>query len=277
MNGLMIGLLAETSIHAGSGQTAGVVDLPVAREAVTDYPVIVGSSLKGALRDKAEQQKMESKDEVFGMPDFAGAVAVTDGRLLLLPVRSLTGHFRWVTCPYILRRWQRDIQMMGSSSRFFIPDPQDDEAYVAIEEESLFLEEFSFRAIQKKSEIQAIASELGKLIQHESVRDNLVQSLTIVHDDMFRYFAKYGLSVQARNQLDAETKESKNLWYEETLPPDTLLYTLILPRLNEKEQLARIKKMFAHDLYVRVGGNETIGQGWCITSIMEGGSEHEVE
>ena len=30
----------------------GVVDLPVAREAATDYPVLVGSSLKGALRDK---------------------------------------------------------------------------------------------------------------------------------------------------------------------------------------------------------------------------------
>jgi len=37
MNTNIIGLLAETSIHPGSGQDAGFVDLPVAREAATDY------------------------------------------------------------------------------------------------------------------------------------------------------------------------------------------------------------------------------------------------
>ena len=47
MKTLLYGLLAETSIHPGAGQSSGFVDLPVAREAATDYPVIVGSSLKG--------------------------------------------------------------------------------------------------------------------------------------------------------------------------------------------------------------------------------------
>ena len=46
MNTAILGLLAETSIHAGTGRGMGVVDLPVAREAATDYPVIVGSRLK---------------------------------------------------------------------------------------------------------------------------------------------------------------------------------------------------------------------------------------
>ncbi len=49
MKTLLYGMLAETSIHPGAGQSSGFVDLPVAREAATDYPVIVGSSLKGAL------------------------------------------------------------------------------------------------------------------------------------------------------------------------------------------------------------------------------------
>ena len=50
MKNLMIRMIAETSIHPGSGRSSGFVDLPVARESITQYPVIVGSSLKGALR-----------------------------------------------------------------------------------------------------------------------------------------------------------------------------------------------------------------------------------
>ena len=53
MKFILLGLLAETPIHPGSGRSAGFVDLPVAREAATDYPVVVGASVKGALLDLA--------------------------------------------------------------------------------------------------------------------------------------------------------------------------------------------------------------------------------
>ena len=49
MNTRIVGLLAETSIHPGAGQSSGIIDLPVAREAATDYPFVPGSSVKGAL------------------------------------------------------------------------------------------------------------------------------------------------------------------------------------------------------------------------------------
>ena len=101
MKTTMLGLLAETPIHPGSGRGMGVVDLPVAREAATDYPVLVGSSLKGALRSKMETAKADdAKDDAntcFGAPDRAGDLLVSDARLLLLPVRSLTGSYRWAT------------------------------------------------------------------------------------------------------------------------------------------------------------------------------------
>ena len=101
MKTAILGLLAETPIHPGAGRGMGVVDLPVAREASTDYPVIVGSSLKGALRDKAETAAMDDIDALFGKRDRAGEMIVSDGRLLLLPVRSLTASFRWATCPHL--------------------------------------------------------------------------------------------------------------------------------------------------------------------------------
>lgn len=98
MRNVIIGLLAETSLHPGTEQSTGVVDLPVARESVTGYPVIVGSSLKGALRDMVRQKEKGSgsdkiEKEIFGENNNSGIVSVTDARLLLLPVRSLTGHF----------------------------------------------------------------------------------------------------------------------------------------------------------------------------------------
>ena len=118
MKGALIGLLAETSLHPGSEATGGVIDLPVAREGPTGFPVINGSSLKGALRDKAELLWDVSQVEaVFGKPDGAGGVAGTDARLLLLPVRSLTSHYRWVTSPFLLERFQRDCALVGSVSR----------------------------------------------------------------------------------------------------------------------------------------------------------------
>lgn len=42
MKGTILGLFSETSLHPGMGQIVGVVDLPVARERTTGYPVIVG-------------------------------------------------------------------------------------------------------------------------------------------------------------------------------------------------------------------------------------------
>jgi len=91
MNAFIMGLLAETPLHPGSGQSAGAIDLPVSREAATGFPVVVGSCLKGALRDKVEQERGNNDplvDEVFGGQANAGKVLVTDARLLLLPIRS---------------------------------------------------------------------------------------------------------------------------------------------------------------------------------------------
>jgi CRISPR type III-B/RAMP module RAMP protein Cmr4 len=69
----IIGLLSETSIHPGSESSTGVVDLPIAREVTTDYPVITGSSLKGAFRERFEDRKdKKESDKIFGEQNRAG-------------------------------------------------------------------------------------------------------------------------------------------------------------------------------------------------------------
>lgn len=272
MNHLIMGMLAETSLHPGAGQASGVVDLPVAREVTTGYPVIVGSSLKGALRDKARQEMPDSESVIFGEQEkHAGSVAITDARLLLLPVRSLTMHFRWVTCPYLLERYLRDRSLARQPRDWRPIEVKKGHAWVTQGmEDMLFLEELSFQPQVIDPEVlEELVSMIAPLIAHESLRARLGQQLVILSDEEFTYFARYGLSVQARNVLDKETKESKNLWYEETLPPDTLFYTLFLTRAGGREGMDRLREMMVTNPYLQVGGNETMGQGWCMTSIVD--------
>ncbi|MGB4503678.1 MAG: type III-B CRISPR module RAMP protein Cmr4 [Syntrophaceticus sp.] len=267
MNAVLVGLLSETSIHPGAESSGGVVDLPVAREATTDYPVLMGSGLKGALRDIFVQSKGDKEAKaVFGDHDGAGGISVTDGRLLLLPVRSLTGHYRWVTCPYILERFQRDLALAGFDTLTFdIPVVEQNQAVAAVSGD-LYLEELSFRVLSNKEMISDICQVLSDLVSHQSVKERLMKQVVIINDDDFKYFARFGLPVNARNVLDDNTKISKNLWYEETVPPDTLFYTLIIPRQGQEELLNKVQQIFTKRPYLQVGGNETVGQGWCVVS-----------
>src|SRR5438876_7071425 len=106
---------ALSPLHAGTGQGAGIIDLPIAREKATGLPYLPGSSLKGTLRARCED--IRQRYLVFG-PDMEGrptddhhasSAQFSDQRLLLLPIRSLAGTFAWVTSPYVLRRFARDI------------------------------------------------------------------------------------------------------------------------------------------------------------------------
>ena len=267
MRAVMLGLLAETSIHPGSGRSMGVVDLPVAREASTLYPVLVGSSLKGALKDKAAEVAPQDVGERFGSQERAGDLLVADARLLLLPVRSLTTAFRWVTCPHIVERYARDCRRAGLTPP---PAPvvNKDEVLATRREEadggSLFLEERQFTIGGEPDD--ALVSSIEPLLLHADTRGRLKAQLAVLHDDDFAWFVRYGLALQARNVLDNETKQSRNLWFEETLPPDTVMHALIAARTPAA--LATVSALFPEeDPYLQAGGNETVGQGWFAVSV----------
>ncbi|MBS1553118.1 MAG: type III-B CRISPR module RAMP protein Cmr4 [Bacteroidetes bacterium] len=53
-----------TSLHAGSGDSLGIVDLPIQREKHTSFPKIESSSLKGSLREAFENNKQERKNKI---------------------------------------------------------------------------------------------------------------------------------------------------------------------------------------------------------------------
>jgi len=262
MKQTILGLRAETQIHAGTGQNSGVIDMPIMREAHTDYPCIFGSAVKGAFRAHAEIRAQWGKEgkvkEVFGTADGEGnasQVAMTDARLLLLPVRSLTGHFKLVTCPAILQRLQRDMAMIGMKVDWQVPSVPKMQQVLGNAEGDLFLEEFKFAQVkQDLRDIVAVIESFGA--------ENLANQLLIMSDEDFAWFAKNATAVTPHIAIDSETKIVKNgaLWYEETLPSDALLYTMLL---GKKDFVNQVTGIFSDKPFVQIGGNETVGMGWC--------------
>lgn len=273
MNSSILGLLAETSIHPGAGQDTGFVDLPVAREAATDYPVIAGSSFKGALLDRARDAGWDDdqKNRVFGKQESAGSILVSDARLVLLPVRSLTSHYKWVTCPHLLERLHRDLRRANCNGQAVDTTGPDKGHYLGAGPEALYLEEREFKRADASSKTDGIITLLGSLITHQATRDRLPEQLVILHNDDFAWFARYGLAVNARNVLDDVKKTSRNLWYEETIPPDSLFYCLLAER--GEGALNSVRSLFANRPFLQVGGNETVGQGWFAVTERTGGAQ----
>lgn len=290
----ILGLFTETSLHAGTGQMQSNIDLPIQRESHTSYPCVYGSGVKGALRELAESRELKWIDEVFG-PDMqngsehAGALGISDARLLLLPVRSLTGHFKWVTCPAILDRWQADYQRLGlaKANDFSVPSTIDNQTALVHDNlpsrDDLFLEEFRFKT-QPDQRLQNVIRSIIKLFdpKHPNINSNLIEQLVIINNDMFAHLCRYATPVDAHIAIDNETKVTKRgaLWYQETLPPNTLLYTsLIAQKSRQKESEKKaddilnhvIKDLFPKDRpYLRLGGNETVGMGWCKVKVLQG-------
>ncbi len=96
-----------TPLHPGVGRAPGAVDLPVQRDPI-GYPMVYGSSLKGALRAQCRRRGGIPCNEVFGgepgEEGKPGKVLVPDLVLFAAPVPSYDHGYIYVTTPYLLRR-----------------------------------------------------------------------------------------------------------------------------------------------------------------------------
>ncbi|HXF06617.1 MAG TPA: type III-B CRISPR module RAMP protein Cmr4 [Blastocatellia bacterium] len=287
-------LYTETSLHAGSGTSLGVVDLPIQREKYTDFPVIQASGLKGAVREWFEFRSTDSADRrkielAFG-PDkigseesgFAAAVSFTDARILLFPVRSLKGIFAYCTSPTALERFRRDAQIAGVSIDWTIPRPPDDRTVLGVREgcdvaadDQVLLEEYAF-GFQGKEEVTSIAKWLSQEAfpdrgEYAFWREKVKKSLLVLPDNAFRDFVKLSTEVQARIKIDNDkrTVVKGGLFYEEALLPDSLLYSVVLAHDPVKDDRAELADSPAVLAFLRgidgqrlqLGGDATIGRG----------------
>jgi CRISPR-associated protein Cmr4 len=285
---------ALSSLHAGTGQGSGVIDLPIARERSTGLPYLPGSSLKGVLRAHSLEGKREF---IFGSEDTgsgassAGSVQISDQRLLLLPVRSLAGTFAWVTSPYVLGRLKRDMSDLGFSQNLpEVPAVADlrearviDNAaqcqLVALQaKHELYLEELDLTACYDPYVTQW-AGWLGPLIfpderTHVFWHGALQARLCVVHDDLFSFLLRTATEVTARIRLleTSKTVTPGGLWYEEALPAESVLSGVALAAARgEGGTLTEIRQELARIVArpLSLGGKATVGRGLCRVNITD--------
>ncbi len=253
------GLYTLSPLHVGVGQVAGAVDLPVARDAGSGFPVIPASGLKGAARASLRGRLAEDRIEALFGPDLGnddtasglavGRLTFTEARLLAYPVRSLSRPFFYATCPAILSRWQRDLRIAGSGSG----GQESELAAMAsgltvtdgrwANDGPLVLEDIVYdgNEIRPSEALARIAGQLAALLPaaEQYTRDQFQKTLVCLPDSDFADLMARIIPVRARTRLtdgkttdkwrDPQTgkEQSGNLWYEEYLPADTLFGALV--------------------------------------------------
>lgn len=277
----LVFLHALSPLHAGTGQGIGAIDLPIAREKATGIPYLPGSSLKGVLRDRAAPWDPKTRFAVFG-PDtesaseHAGAVQVGDAKLLLFPVRSLYGVFALVTSPYLLERFRREAKIVGLGTPEILEVQNPGQALLARDSRVLgdggkvYLEDLDLEA---REEAGAWEDWLAQHLE-APVKGRLV----VVHDDLMGYLLETATEVVARIRLDDETKTVAPgaLWYEESLPTESVLYSLLRTEdsrrkgqnLSAEAILAMVKGLLEGP--VQLGGKATVGRGLCAFKVVGG-------
>jgi len=274
---------AYSNIHCGTGQGVGDVDLPTAREAATRFPLIPGSTVKGVMRDffthgGADNERMTA---AFG-PDFsdeiaephASALMITDARVLFLPVRAYAGVFAYVTCPLALKRFARDLIQIGETPLGPAPAVEKNAAIVAPDSENLvdgrlLLEDLDLVAAQDAGWDVWRKRLLALVFDNDWGKDVAASRMTLVGDDVFSFLCDTSLPVTARIKLDKKTGTVARgaLWYEESIPSETILSGLVAatdsftqPRVAAKDVLDMVAEK---PLTMQLGGMATTGKGLC--------------
>lgn len=308
-------LHAQTSLHPGAGTALGTVDLPVQRERHTMWPVIPGSTLKGILRDmcrekakdndkyqeqtdehgrrRTRRQRANEEDEelvaCFGPGEIgdntghAGALSLTDARILAFPVRSLCGVFAWVTCRAVLQRLERDLRLAGATDAFETPAAWPDREQglcpatspLLIEGDKLVLEEFEFSRIDQADAVACWVAHHAT--EDDPTRELLKSNLVVLHDDDFTHFVRHSTEVVARIGLNYENKTVKQgaLFYQEFLPTETLFYSLVFAngsRGGKVQNAAQVMDYLTRNLerVLQIGADETTGKGLCAVRLSRG-------
>lgn len=244
---------ALTPVHSGTEQGGtGIIDLPIAREAATGFPMLPASSIKGVLRNGREDEETKEK---FGSMDAAGKLTFTDARLLALPVRSYKGTFAYVTCPLVIRRLARDVQALGLGLELPTPPEKLDPEKTHLASETLVHDEkVLFEDIDLSAVACPTAQKLAQTLAQWTGIEEVASRLAVVSDDVFAYFSETATEVSAHNALDHFTKTVKKdvgaLWYEETLPAESLLSSFVIGGAWPAEQGV-----------LQVGGKGSVGRG----------------
>lgn len=237
---VLSGVYTLSNLHCGTGQAAGAVDLPIAREPGTGLPVLPATSLKGVAReafevdhpridkrtinwlfgeelDDARDQKGDGREN---KQHPAGTLCFTEGRLLAYPARALNLPFVHLTSPLLLERLQRDVEMLGLKKTVRVPkdvpEVAEDAVWVTTEHlsgQTLVIEDLVVepQRVRQSPHLMAWAEMLATLIPDSTAAERFKEGLVMVNDGIFEEIIQRIVPVRARTKLTAG--KTTDQWY----------------------------------------------------------------
>lgn len=284
-------------LHCGVGTGMNDIDLPVAKSKVSGHPLIPASSLKGVLKDKLFNSEDLRTVALFGSdkPEkkedlFASAISIGDATLLALPVRSYHGTFAYLASPYTLEQFRKGLNRSGRKNGCpNIPTElglkEKDESYRAMvthgsllkaggslakDGDTVLLEELELVVDPKGAE--EWAEHIADLYCSEADEKELFKKrFAIVDDNILNFLCETALPVDAHIRISEKTGtvEQGALWYEETVPPESLFFAVIgvdgsfMPEtaMGPEELVNVLLSEQGPELFLQVGGKNTTGKG----------------
>jgi CRISPR-associated protein Cmr4 len=286
-----------TPLHIGAGQGLGHVDLPIVREAHTNFPYIPGTSLKGALRnleinqvarargekpsqveERLTKNKFDQKEEdilrlakTFGVAGEgaeegkevgAGKVLFSDAFIVLFPVKSAKGIFSLTTCPYVINRF---FELLGIDQR--VKDVLEGKVKVLNTNghKNLIKDNNKYKLLLEEFVFEAEESEeLKKFVELVGtfVGEKHKQRIVCVNDTDFMDFVSNYTEVQTHIRInpDTGTVDRGALWTEEYVPTESV-FAFSLVFLEELD--------FTPPTTFHLGGDITTGKGFVKVQRLE--------
>lgn len=252
-----------TNMHVGTGEASfGIVDRHVQKDAITELPTIHASSLKGAVREHCSQNGMDQEtiDSIFGSSESPGQFRFFDAHLLARPMRSLKRPYYYVVSPQTIYQWNETSGRIHFKRQFKISQfPMTNECWT---DEKL---EDEIEGIPVKQKSESYFGDIKSLLKEIGINDNQC-NVAIMDDTSYK---DVGLPVIARNRL--ENGESKNLWYEEIVPRESIFYTIIGYPEQLSETMDQLQNYLCHlnenreqISMVHIGSNATVGFGYTM-------------
>jgi CRISPR-associated protein Cmr4 len=211
----------------------------------------------------------------------AGALSITDARILAFPVRSLRGVFAWATCPAVLLRLNRDLKVAGLPALPRFPEHLNetdalcaDSSPLRVDGNKLVLEEFEYTCTGPADVASWFVQQASA---DDATRQRLRSHLVVLGDDAFSHFARNATEIVARVGLNYDTKTVKEgaLFYQEFLPAETLFYSVVLASASRFDRLKKTPDEVLNYLsdhvpagtVLQIGGDETTGKGLCLAHL----------
>jgi CRISPR-associated protein Cmr4 len=278
-------LHALSALHVGTGQSVGTVDLPIARAKASNLPLVPGSAIKGVLRDELNTLDTKDHKALFGPEStamesaHAGAIAVGDAHLLILPIRSFAGTVAFATCPFILKHYARDMGFkdnlpaipkeaagVGTKSALVLEKKASPKNLDIIALEDLDITATPLPDVEKWAVKIAEALYPGD----KTWQAEFTSRFVILPDDIFSFLADTATEIRMRIAIDRNTRIVKNgaLWSEENLPAESVLWGVMgisksRDKDHKKEAEDLSKLLPKGESAIQIGGKHTVGRGLC--------------